>query len=151
MDASTGSVPNLLHFNARGDCLSPKYKTTSPNGALILRAMMPMRCLAFTRSITSASSLLTPARAASSTSDTDNASTTAGTKSPKTFEGHKIQKIPKMLAPAKKGVKRKAPTISFFENRRSVFVKHCCELDICDTVGDCETVRGQTISQPSES
>lgn len=52
----------------------------------------------------------------------------------KILEGHGMSKLPKMLQPPNKksaGVKRKAPTISFFENTRYSFVKHCTETKTC--------------------
>jgi hypothetical protein len=43
----------------------------------------------------------------------------------KMYEGYGVTKVPKLLQPQKRGVKRKAPPISFFENQRTAFVKHC--------------------------
>ena len=49
----------------------------------------------------------------------------------KIFEGYGA-KVPKLLkAPDKKGVKRKAPPISFFDNSRNAFVKHCNTTNKC--------------------
>jgi len=45
--------------------------------------------------------------------------------------------MPKLLQPPSKksaGVKRKAPTVSFFENTRYAFVKHCTEAKKCSDV-----------------
>lgn len=50
----------------------------------------------------------------------------------KIFEGHSVEKLPKLLQPetSKRGVKRRSPSISFFENQRSSFVKHCAEQNV---------------------